>query len=402
MGNGFKGMDSFLIHGINKKKTGAVVQPIVPAVAYSFPDHDSAIASVSGEQGTFYYGRYGNETLKVLEGKIAALENGEAALGVGSGMAAITTALLTFLQSGDHVIVTQDVYGGTYKFLTTLGVRFGISYSFVDCTNPSNIIDAIKSNTKAIYIETPSNPLLTVLDIRGIAKITRDLNIPLIVDNTFMSPYLQKPLDLGADVVVHSATKYLNGHGDVLAGFVVGKEETIQFMRKNIMGDLGQVLSAWDAFLILRGLKTLGLRMKQHCLAAEQIASFLEKQKVIEKVYYPGLKSHPQFEIARKNMKGMGGIVSFEVKGGFQAAQSFLNALQFIMISFSLGDPETLIQHPATMTHSSMPVEERLSLGITDGLIRLSVGLEDVNDIIQDLEQALHHIKVEEFEWLIV
>lgn len=384
-------VDTNLIHNrqTEDKHTGAIAQAIIPAVAYSFPDCETAADVVSGKKEGIYYGRYGNPTLRTLEAKIADLENGEAALGVSSGMAAISIALLSCLQQGDHLIVTKDVYGGTYKFLTTLAPRFGITFDFVDCTNLDNIHQAFKSNTKAVYIETPSNPLLTILDIEGIAKITKRYGIPLIIDNTFMSPYLQKPLDLGADIVVHSATKYLNGHGDVIAGFVTGKSKDIKFMRQNLMGDLGQALSAWDAFLILRGLKTLGLRVERHCSNAQKIAEFLEAHPQIEKVYYPGLPSHPQHELAKKQMKGMGGIVSFELKGGIEAGKSFINALNLAMISFSLGDPETLVQHPATMTHSSIPANERIKFGITDGLIRLSLGLEDPLDIIEDLEQAL-------------
>jgi len=317
------------------------------------------------------------------------LENGEAALGVSSGMAAISGAMLAFLQNGDHVVCTRDVYGGSYKFLTSLAPRYGISADFVDCTDLRAVERAFLPNTKVLYIETPSNPCLTVLDIAALSKLAHEHGIRVIVDNTFMTPYLQRPLELGADVVVHSATKYINGHGDVIAGFIVGKHDHIQFMRKHIMGDLGQNLNAWDAFLILRGLKTLGLRVRQHCQNAEAVARFLESHPAISHVYYPGLASHPQHELAKRQMGGMGGIVSFEVKGGYEAAKSFINALRLAMISFSLGDPETLVQHPASMTHASIPTEERLKFNITDGLIRFSTGLEDAQDIIADLEQAL-------------
>ncbi|OAH54319.1 methionine gamma-lyase [Domibacillus aminovorans] len=395
-------MDTELIHRHSEQKQmGAVAQAIVPAVAYSFADCQTAMEVVSGKQEGTYYGRYGNETLYALEEKMAVLENGEAALGVSSGMAAISIALLAFLKCGDHVIVTKDVYGGTHKFLTSLAPRLGITFSYVDCTNPANIVHAMKDNTKVVYIETPSNPLLTVLDIEAIAKITKRYGLPLVVDNTFMSPYLQKPLDMGADVVVHSATKYLNGHGDVLAGFIVGRTEHIQFMRQNIMGDLGQVLSAWDAFLILRGLKTLGLRVERHCSNAHQIAAFLSAHPLVGTVHYPGLKRHPQHEIAQKQMQGMGGIVSFELMGGLEAAKEFMDSLKIAMISFSLGDPETLVQHPATMTHFSMSDKDRAAAGITDGLIRLSVGLESACDIIFDLEQALKTVNQKKEEGLL-
>lgn len=375
--------------------TRAISEAIVPAVAYSFESAEAAAAVVNGaEEDSVYYGRYGNPTSRTVEKKIAALEGSEDALGVSSGMAAISIAMLAFLEHGDHVVVTKDVYGGTHKFLTSLAPRFGIEYSFVDCNTAGEIEKAIQPNTKALYIETPSNPSLTLVDIEAVGKIADEHNIPLIIDNTFMTPYLQRPLEIGADVVVHSATKYLNGHGDVIAGFICGDKETIDHMRQNLMGDLGQNLNAWESYMILRGLKTLGLRVERHCQNAMEIAEFLEKQPEIENVYYPGLPSHPQLELALKQMHGMGGIVSFEVKGGVEAGKQFINALEIAMISFSLGDPETLVQHPASMTHSSIPEEELADFGIPKGLIRLSLGLEDAEDIIQDLQQALQTLSV--------
>jgi len=387
-------IDTAIIHNAQRpcSKTGAVASSIVPAVAYAFPNVEAAASCVAGEREGTYYGRYGNPTQEVLEAKIASLESAEAALGVSSGMAAISSSLLAFLQQGDHVVCTRDVYGGSYKFLSSLAPRYGIATDFVDCTNLQVVEDAIRPNTKVLYIETPSNPCLTVLDIKALSNLAHEHGLIVIVDNTFMTPYLQRPLELGADVVVHSATKYLNGHGDVIAGFIVGKCEHIEFIRKNIMGDLGQNMNAWDAFMILRGLKTLGLRIRQHCFNAEAVANYLAKHPAIENVYYPGLKTHPQYELAKRQMSGMGGIVSFEVKGGYESAKNFINALQLAMISFSLGDPETLVQHPASMTHFSIPAEDRIKFNISDGLIRLSTGLEDAEDIIADLEQALNAV----------
>lgn len=376
------------------KETRAISQPLIPAVAYCFNNADEAAAVVSGELDGTYYGRYGNPTTRTLEKKIAVLEDAEDALGVSSGMAAISIALLAYLKHGDHVVVTKDVYGGTHKFLTNLAPRFGIEYDFVDCNNLDQLKAAIKENTKAIYIETPSNPSLTLVDIKAVAEITKDLNIPLIIDNTFMTPYLQKPLELGADIVVHSGTKYLNGHGDVIAGFICGKKEVIDYMRQNLMGDLGQNLNAWESFLILRGLKTLGLRIEKHCSNAHQIATYLEAHPLVDRVYYPGLESHPQHALAKRQMRGMGGIVAFEIKGDVQAGKQFISDLKLAMISFSLGDPETLVQHPASMTHSSIPEDLLDSFGIPKGLIRLSLGLEDAVDIIKDLEQALISLKI--------
>ncbi len=376
--------------------TRAISPSVVPAVAYHFESAETAAAVVNGEEEeSVYYGRYGNPTTRQLEKKIATLERAEDALGVSSGMAAISIALLAFLQQGDHVIVTKDVYGGTHKFLTSLAPRFGITYSFVCCNTPGAIEEAIQANTKAIYIETPSNPSLTLVDIEAVGETAKAHDLPLIIDNTFMTPYLQRPLELGAHVVVHSATKYLNGHGDVIAGFICGDKQTIAHMRKHLMGDLGQPLNAWESYLILRGLKTLGIRVDKHCKNAMQIASFLEQQPQVKKVYYPGLESHPQHVLARKQMRDMGGIVSFEIEGGVEAGKQFINALELAMISFSLGDPETLVQHPASMTHSSIPEEELTNFGIPKGLIRLSLGLEDADDILADLQQALQSIAVE-------
>lgn len=376
------------------EKTRVVSEPIVPAVAYSFKDADEAAAVVSGEKEGVYYGRYGNPTTRTLEKKIAALEGSEDALGVSSGMAAISISLLAFLKHGDHVVVTKDVYGGTHKFLTNFAVRYGIEAEFVDCTDVDAIEKAIQPNTKAIYIETPSNPGLCLIDIEAVSNVSRAHGLPLIIDNTFMTPCLQTPLKLGADVVIHSATKYLNGHGDAIAGFICADKETIQRMHKDFMGDLGQPLNAWESFLILRGIKTLGIRVEKHCENAQKVTEFLEDHPLVEQVYYPGLASHPQHALAKRQMRGMGGIVSFEIKGGVEEGKKFISLLDLAMISFSLGDPETLVQHPASMTHSSIPEEELKFFGISKGLIRLSVGLEDAADIIADIEQALVKLPV--------
>ncbi|WP_342515209.1 aminotransferase class I/II-fold pyridoxal phosphate-dependent enzyme [Sporosarcina sp. FSL K6-1522] len=387
-------IDTNIIHSLHQEErhTGVVSQSITPAVAYSFPSAEDAAAVVSGQMEGTYYGRYGNPTTQELERQIAQLENGEAALGVSSGMAAISISLLAYLQHGDHALVTKDVYGGTFSFLKNLAPRFGIDYTYIDCTNLMDLERSIKPNTKVLYIETPSNPGLAVLNIKALSLIAKRHNLTLIIDNTFMTPYLQKPIEMGADVVVHSGTKYLNGHGDVIAGFIVGQKNEINRMRKTIMGDLGQNLNAWESYLILRGLKTLPVRMQRHCDNAMAIAEFLEKHPAVEKVFYPGLPSHPQHEVAKSQMKKMGGVVSFELKGGVTSGKEFINNLQLGLISFSLGDPETLVQHPASMTHSSIPQEERLKYGISDGLIRLSAGLEDRQDIIADLHQSLEKI----------
>ncbi|GGH50293.1 methionine gamma-lyase [Paenibacillus silvae] len=385
---------TFFIHGetATHKKMGPIVSQVIPAVGYSFSDLESAMDTVSGKVSGNFYGRYGNPTTQTLQSKIACMEKGEAALGVSSGMAAISSSLLAFLQQGDHIICTKDVYGGSYKFLTHFASCYGISTDFVDCTDLDVVEAAIKTNTKVLYLETPSNPCLTILDIKKLSDLAHSYGLKVIIDNTFMTPFLQRPLELGADIVIHSATKYLNGHGDVIAGFIVGDEKSMDMMNRRIVGDLGQVLNAWDAFLIERGLKTLGIRMKQHCQSARTVAEFMDNHTSVKKVYYPGLSSHPQHELAKKQMEDMGGMVSFELEGGFDEARTFINSLQMAMISFSLGDPETLVQHPATMTHASVPKEERMMCNITDGLIRLSVGLEETEDILFDIQQALSRL----------
>lgn len=382
------------IHGYQplKGQHHPITSAIVPAVAYSFPTFEAATAAVNGQTDQLVYGRYGNETTRELEEKIALLEGGEASIGFSSGIAAISAVLLYCLQPGDHALITQDVYGGTYKFLEQIAKRYHIQYDFVDCTNLEKLEQAKKPNTRVLYLETPSNPCLTVLDLQRLADFAAVHQLKVIVDNTFMTPLLQQPLLLGADFVVHSATKYLNGHGDVLAGFAVGKREEIDALRQNVMGELGQQLNAWDAFLLLRGLKTLHVRLQQHCASAENIAEWLAAHPAVEHVCYPGLPSHPQYHLAQRQMSGMGGIVSFYLKGGIEETTRFLNALQLTQISFSLGDPETLVQHPASMTHHALPVKLKEQLGITDNLIRLSVGLEHVEDIRTDLKQALASI----------
>ncbi|MDX8366818.1 aminotransferase class I/II-fold pyridoxal phosphate-dependent enzyme [Cytobacillus sp. IB215665] len=378
------------IHGNKeKKRNGVIANSVTPAVAYAFENTEEAASVVSGARGGIYYGRYGNPTTNNLEAQIALLENGEAALGLSSGMAAISSAILANVKHGEHVLVTKHIYGGTYKFLSTLGPRFGITYDYVDCTDLTMVKQAIRPETRVLFIETPSNPCLTVLDINKLSTLAHEHGLIVVVDNTLMTPLLQKPLELGADIVVHSATKYLNGHGDVLAGFIISNQQQIEYIRKNMMGDLGQHLNAWDSYLILRGLKTLPIRMKHHCDSAQEIANYLEQHPYISSVYFPGSTTHPQYQLVKEQMNGCGGIVSFEVKGGFEEAKKFIDRLELCMISFSLGDPETLVQHPASMTHFAIPKHERASFGITDGLIRLSTGLEDKRDILFDIEQAL-------------
>lgn len=323
------------------------------------------------------------------------LEGGEACCSAASGMGAISSALWTLLHAGDHVVASDTLYGCTFALLNHGMTRYGVEVSFVDITDMDAVKKAIKPNTRVIYLETPANPTLKISDIEGISKMAHEMgDITVVVDNTFCSPYIQKPLSLGADVVVHSATKYLNGHGDVIAGFVVGTQEYINNVRLFGIKDMtGSVLSPFDAFLIARGMKTLALRMEKHSANAMKVAEFLESHPAVAKVNYPGLKSFPQYELAKKQMRLPGGMISFELKGGREEGAIVMNNVKLCSLAVSLGDAETLIEHAASMTHSTYTPEELKAAGISEGLVRLSVGLEDADDIIADLKQALDLIK---------
>ena len=305
-------------------------------------------------------------------------------------MGAISTALWTTLKAGDHVISSETIYGDTSALLNNGLRKYGVEIDFVDMSEPLNVLKAMKPNTKVIYIETPANPTLKLNDINAISKIGHiNKNCIVMVDNTFCTPYIQRPLELGADIVLHSGTKFLNGHGDVVAGFILGSEDFIKEARLGVQKLTGAILSPFDSYLVIRGLKTLPLRMEKHCANAIAVAEFLEKHTVVEKVYYPGLKSFNQYDLAQKQMSLPGAIIAFELIGGIESGRILMNNLKLCKLAVSLGDAETLIQHPASMSHSICSKEERLSAGISDGLVRLAVGLEDAMDIITDLEQAL-------------
>jgi len=338
----------------------------------------------------YIYTRLGNPNHVVVEEKVADLEGAEAAVATASGMGAISAALLTLLSAGDHVVSGRVLYGCTFALLSHGLTRFGVEIDFVDTRDLKAVERAIRPNTKLVFLETPTNPNLEITDIAAISEIAHRHGAQVMVDNTFCTPYLQRPIELGADIVVHSATKYLNGHGDVVAGFVVGQTEFIEHVRSEGVKDLtGSVLGPFEAFLILRGMKTLSYRMDAHCANAQRVAEYLEQHDQISRVIYPGLPSHPQYDLAARQMKGPGGMVSFEVVGGHDAAVQVIDHVKMIVIAVSLGDIESLIQHPASMTHSAYSVEEQRKAGISDGLVRLSVGLEDADDIIDDLERAL-------------
>jgi methionine-gamma-lyase len=386
------GYDTTIIHAGQSPDptTGALATPIHQTSTFVFENAEQGAARFALEEEGYIYTRLGNPTQHALEEKMAALEKAEAALAVASGMTAIAASFWTLCGNGDHIVASDTLYGCTHALLSHSMPKFGIDVTFVDASNLENIRKAIRPNTKVIYIETPANPTLTIIDIAATAKLAHEHNVKLMVDNTFMSPYCQRPLELGADIVVHSATKYINGHGDVIAGIVLGKKDFINEVRFVGVKDVtGGCISPFNAWLTLRGLKTLGVRMERHCQNALQVAKFLEGHPDVEKVNYPGLPGHPGHQLAKTQMSGFGGIISFEIKGGIEAGRKVMNSVKLCLLAVSLGDTETLIQHPASMTHSPIPREERLKAGITDGLIRLSVGLEDPKDIISDLDQAI-------------
>ena len=383
------------VHAGNTKNShGTLATPIYQTSTFIFDSAEQGGRRFDGEEGGYIYSRLGNPTCTVLEEKIAMLEGGEAAIAVSSGMAAISSALWTLLKSGDHVIAASTLYGCTFALLNHGLTRYGVEVTFVDITDPKNVRGAMRENTKVVYLETPANPNMLITDIEAISKIAHEVEgCKVMVDNTFCTPYLQKPLELGADIVVHSATKYINGHGDVIAGIVVGDADFITNVRMFGVKDMtGGVLSPNDAFLMIRGMKTLQIRMDKHCSNAMEVAKFLESHPAVEKVYYPGLESFEGYELAKKQMRQFGGIMAFEVIGGIEAGKKLMNSLQLCILAVSLGDAETLVEHAASMTHSPYSKEERLEAGISDGLVRISVGLEDVQDIINDLKQGLDQL----------
>ena len=388
------GLGTKAIHAGNVKDTqyGALTTPIYQTSTFVFDSCEQGGRRFAGQEGGYIYTRLGNPTVSVLENKVAALECGEACVAAASGMGAISSALWTIAGAGKHIVADGTLYGCTFALLNHGMSRYGVEVSFVDTSDLAAVKAALKENTCAVYLETPANPNLKIADIAAVAEIAHAYNpdIKVVCDNTFASPALQNPLTLGADVVVHSATKYLNGHGDVIAGFVVGKADFIGEVRMFGLKDMtGAVMDPFAAYLILRGLKTLEIRMERHCANAKAIAEFLDQPPAVEKVYYPGLKNHVGHDIAVRQMKDFGGMLSFEVKGGRAAGTKLVNALHLITVAVSLGDAETLIEHPASMTHSTYTEEELTASGIPGGLIRLSAGLENAEDIIADLEQAL-------------
>lgn len=387
-----KGYETKIVHAGQQPDplTGALSTPIYQTSTFVFDSAEQGAARFALEEEGYIYSRLGNPTNAALEEKMRVLENGEAALVTSSGIAAISTTILTMCGQGDHIVASDTLYGCTYALLSHTLPKFGIEVTFVRADNPENIKAAMKPNTKMVYVETPANPTLAMIDLEAAANVAHDGGAMLVVDNTFMSPYCQRPLELGADIVVHSVTKYINGHGDVIGGVIVGPADFLVPARLVGVKDItGGVMSPFNAWLTLRGLKTLHVRMERHCSNAMKVAKYLETNPNVTAVFYPGLPSHPQHELAKKQMSGFGGMISFEIKGGIEAGRKVMNSVELCLLAVSLGDTETLIQHPASMTHSPIPAEERLKAGITDGLIRISVGLETAEDIIADLEQAI-------------
>lgn len=382
------------IHAGNEKDKmhGSLTTPIYQTSTFVFENCEQGGKRFAGEENGYIYSRLGNPTVTVLENKLAELEGAEACAFTSSGMGAISATLWTILKSNAHIIADATLYGCTYALLSHGLTRYGVKVTFVDSSNIEEIKQALCSDTAAVYLETPANPNLKITDLKTISNLVHNYNkdIKVIVDNTFATPYLQKPIELGCDMVVHSATKYLNGHGDVIAGAVCGKSDFINEVKLFGIKDMtGCVIGPFDAFLILRGLKTLGIRMDRHCSNAKKIAEYLSKHDKIENVYYPGLPTHEGHDIAANQMSDFGGVISFEVKGGKTAGIKLLNNLTLCTLAVSLGDAETLIEHPASMTHSTYSPEDLKEAGITEGLIRLAVGLENYEDIINDLDAGL-------------
>ncbi|MRJ40938.1 MULTISPECIES: methionine gamma-lyase [Idiomarina] len=387
------------IHGGKAKdEHGALVSPLYQTATFAFANTAQGSARFAGEEPGYIYSRLGNPTITELEQRVAALEDYPAAAATATGMGAVSAAMLAFLQQGDHVLVSDAIYGCSFALFSHLFTRFGIEVSFVDMADLEQTAAAMQTNTKLVFLESPVNPHLKVIDIAAVAAIAHAGDAKLVVDNTFMTPLLQQPRRQGADLVLHSATKYLNGHGDVVAGIVCGSAEDIELIKLTTLKDMGATMSPHDAWLILRGLKTLDVRMQRHCENAQQVAEYLRDHAQVREVYYPGFADHPAQQLMGTQMHGAGAVIAFELCGDINTARQFLDSLQLITIAVSLGDAETLIQHPASMTHSPYTPEARAAAGITDTLVRISVGLEAVSDILSDLEQAFTQLTTGEHQ----
>ena len=386
-----------IIHGGQQAdpETGAVSTPIYQSSTFAFTDADQGADRFSGAPGCKYT-RLGNPTVAALERNVALLEHGCGALGAATGMAAINSVYLTFLGQGAHAVVTDCVYGPTRTILETEYTRFGVQATFVDSSHPDNVARALRPNTKLVFIESPANPTLKLTDIARCADIAHRAGAILVVDNTFASPYLQNPLQLGADVVIHSMTKFINGHTDVVAGIIVARKEEVLERIRSVHVNLGGTMDPHQAWLVLRGIKTLGLRMERAQANARALAYYLQRHAAVKWVNYPGLVDHPQHDLMKQQMRGPGAIVCFGVRGGLEAGRRFINGVELATLAVSLGGIETLIEHPASMTHAGVSPDERRKAGITDDLVRIAVGCEDYDDLERDLEQAFEKAMTEE------
>lgn len=371
---------------------GSVMSPIYPSSTFIFPNAKEGALRFAGKSKGMVYSRFTNPTVSVLEKRLAALEDAEMALATSSGMAAITLTFMHYLKTGDSIIVHPVLYGGTCEFLFHMAHRYGINVKQVNFQNPKEVEKAIDKTTKMIYFESPTNPLLEIIDIKKIAAVAKRHHILTAFDNTFAPPPLQYPLKLGIDIVIHSLTKYINGHSDIIGGVIIGSRKLIEPIYAKSFIFFGPTMSPFTAFLVLRGMTTLNVRLKKQCETTHIVASFLERHPKVAKVNYPGLKSHPQYRLAKTQMSDFGSVLSFDVKGGYHAGEKLVNSVKLIHLAVSLGAVESLIEHPASMTHSELTPEERSRAEIGEGLIRLSIGLEDVDDLIDDLRQALAKI----------
>jgi methionine-gamma-lyase len=390
MGTKHLGINSKLVHaGYHPDGTGAVNVPIYQTSTFAFRDADHGAALFAGQEDGFIYTRIGNPTIRALEENVAELERGCGAIATSSGMGAVTTVYMALLSAGAHLVSTACVYGPSRVVIEKEFSRFGVEASFVDTSNLAAVRSAIRPNTRLIYVETPANPTMLITDIAAVAAVAHEHGCLMAVDNTFASPYLQMPLELGADISLHSVTKFINGHSDVVGGLVVARDPAIYKRLRSAMIGMGCNMDPHQAFLVRRGLMTLGIRIERAQRSAMQIARWLESRPEIAAVRYIGLVSHPQHAIAVRQMKGFGSMISFELKGGFAAGRRLMNSVRLATLAVSLGGVETLVEHPASMTHASMSPEDRRAAGFSDGLVRYSVGIEDVDDLIADLEQAL-------------
>ena len=388
-----KGFNTRMIHaGHYEDCYGSATVPIYQTSTFAFKNAKHGASLFAGEENGYIYTRIANPTIQALEENVSALENGAGGIATSSGMGAVSTIYMALLEQGDHMISTDSVYGPSRGIMEKYFSRYGVESTYLDTSDLDTIKAAIKPNSRILYLETPANPTIQLSDIKACCELAHQHNMLVVIDNTFSSPYLQNPIEMGADIVFHSITKFLNGHADLVGGVIVPRTRELYTTLRHAMVNLGFNMDPHQAYLAIRGIKTLSLRVEKAQANAKIVAEWLEGRKEVEWIKYPGLKSHPQYELALKQMRGPGAMISFGLKGGFEAGEKVMNHVKLATLAVSLGGVETLIQHPASMTHASLSREKRLKANISDGLVRLSVGIEDVEDLLNDLEQALSHI----------